>query len=141
MSKSKLLAEAQRWLKTSKMDFRAAKILLREGEYALSCFHSHQAAEKALKAIWYALDSDPWGHSLQKLIRELSFVDEKVYKALSPLLKEAAYLDKLYIPTRYPNGLPDLTPDESYTEEEACEALKRAEKFLQKIEELLQSLF
>ncbi len=140
MSKTKLLAEAQRWFKTGEMDFRAAKILLREGEYALSCFHSHQAAEKALKALWYALDADPWGHSLQKLIRELSFVDEAIYETLSPLLKDAAHLDKLYIPTRYPNGLPDLTPDESYTEEEARDALKRAEKLLQRLKELLKSL-
>lgn len=35
-------------------------------------------------------------------------------------------LDKYYIPTRYPNGLPDLTPGQVYREEDARRGLDAA---------------
>ena len=41
---------------------------------------------------------------------------------LNSLLSKAKELDKLCIPTRYPNSLPDLTPSGIYTEEEASKA-------------------
>ncbi len=137
MSVRKTLDEARRWLKTAEMDLRAARLLLREGEYALSCFHAHQAAEKALKALWYALESSPWGHSLVKLLRELEEVAPEIFNKLRDLLEPAALLDKYYIPTRYPNGLPDLTPDEVYTRREAEEAVRLAEQFRQRVGEVL----
>jgi len=40
-----------------------------------SLCHSQQAGEKAVKAIWYARDLDPWGHSIARLIRELETDD------------------------------------------------------------------
>ncbi len=40
-------------------------------------------------------------------------------------------LDKYYIPTRYPNGLPyPAVPYQSYTEEEANEAISIAEEII-----------
>jgi HEPN domain-containing protein len=42
----------------------------------------------------------------------------------------ARQLDKLYIPTRYPNGLPDITPAEAYTAKEAADAIAAAETIL-----------
>jgi len=44
--------------------------------------------------------------------------------------KRAAALDKFYIPTRYPNGLPDLTPGQSYFLSDAEEAISQATFFL-----------
>ena len=41
-------------------------------------------------------------------------------------LSQAALLDKLYIPTRYPNGLPDLTPGQVYRHEDADHACHAA---------------
>lgn len=41
-----------------------------------------------------------------------------------PLLEKAATLDRYYIPARYPNGLPDLTPGTTFVladAERACE--------------------
>ena len=40
--------------------------------------------------------------------------------------EKAAYLDKYYIQTRYPNGLPDLTPGQSYFRSDAESAIERA---------------
>lgn len=43
-------------------------------------------------------------------------------------LKAARLLDKLTIPTRYPNGLPDLTPAEVYGPSDAAAVIGAAEK-------------
>lgn len=71
MSLEKNRQEAERWLKTAEGDLEAAVILLENNKYAHSCFHSQQAGEKAMKAVWYFLDADPWGHSIKKLIQGL----------------------------------------------------------------------
>ena len=44
------------------------------------------------------------------------------------LEKSATILDRFYITTRYPNGLPDLTPEEAYLEEDAISCLDYAKK-------------
>ncbi|WP_234554322.1 HEPN domain-containing protein [Thermus caliditerrae] len=46
------------------------------------------------------------------------------------MLPLALALDKLYIPTRYPDALPGLIPKEAYTREEAEEALAHAQLLL-----------
>lgn len=51
--------------------------------------------------------------------------------------KEAQSLDKLYIPTRYPNGLPDLIPYEAYNEQDALRALEAVNTILEQIEKNL----
>ena len=40
--------------------------------------------------------------------------------------KKFAHLDKFYIPTRYPNGLPDLTPAQVYRLDDAMRAVEAA---------------
>ena len=117
MSVEKNLREAERWYKTAQGDLTSAVILLKNIRYAHSCFHAQQSGEKALKAVWYLLDADPWGHSIKKLIQGLENVDLKAYNKLKPLGKCAVRLDRFYITTRYPNGLPELTPEEAYLEE------------------------
>jgi hypothetical protein len=42
-----------------------------------------------------------------------------------------------YIPTRYPNGLPDLTPSEAYMEEDAEECIRHATESLAVVKSLL----
>ncbi|RMH59452.1 MAG: HEPN domain-containing protein [Candidatus Hydrogenedentota bacterium] len=39
-------------------------------------------------------------------------------------------LDRFYIPTRYPNGLPEGTPHQNYTREDADFALRLAEEIM-----------
>jgi HEPN domain-containing protein len=46
-------------------------------------------------------------------------------------------LAKYYIPPRYPNGLPDLTPAQSYSAEDSKMALQRASYFLEQVRVLL----
>jgi len=137
MSVDKNRAEAKRWLKTASDDLDTAVILQKNQKFAHSCFHAQQAGEKALKSVWYFVDADPWGHSIKKLIDDLESIDLKVYSSLLNLKREAIVLDRFYIPTRYPNGLPDITPDEVYDEEDASTCIKHAKKIIDTIQEIL----
>ena len=67
MSTEKNIREAIRWLATADDDIDSAVILKNNGKFAHSCFHAQQAGEKALKAVWYFADADPWGHSIGTL--------------------------------------------------------------------------
>jgi HEPN domain-containing protein len=51
-------------------------------------------------------------------------------------LETGAKLDRYFIPTRYPNGLPELTPDEAYFEEDAQGALLLAQNLIDCVEKI-----
>jgi HEPN domain-containing protein len=138
MSTEKNIREAIRWFKTAEDDLDSAKILKDSGKYAHSCFHSQQAAEKSLKAVWYFLDEDPWGHSIMKLIDELEPVSWDLYQKFEPLKRIALVLDRFYIPTRYPNGLPDLTPDVAFSDEDALACVNHTEKIMDVVRSVLK---
>jgi hypothetical protein len=71
--------------------------------------------EKAIKALWFAEDAAPWGHSVQKLLGDLPIRDRLADPAAAQ--RRAIELDRLHIPTRYPNGIPDLTPGHEKAQE------------------------
>jgi len=75
MSTEKNRIEANRWLHTADDDLDSAIILKENSKFAHSCFHAQQAAKKALKAVWYHSDADPWGHSIKRLIDDLESID------------------------------------------------------------------
>jgi HEPN domain-containing protein len=137
MSLEKNKHEAERWLKTAQGDLESAEILMSMGKYAHACFHCQQAGEKAVKAIWYLKDADPWGHSITKLIIDLEHIDIHTYEKFEPFKKNAILLDRFYIPTRYPNGLPDLTPEDTYLKEDAKSGLESAGKLIKTAEQLI----
>ena len=118
-------------------DLDSAVILKKNGKYAHSCFHAQQAGEKALKAVWFFADADPWGHSIKKLIEDLTSVDFKLYQKLEPHARMGIVLDRFYIPTRYPNGLPDITPDVAFTNEDADTCITYSKKSLDEVRSLL----
>ena len=128
MSQRKNRWQAERWLQTAREDLEAAEVLAEHEKFAPACFHAEQCGEKAVKAIWYFEDLDPWGHSILKLVRE--FPRHKEFTDLDDWIQDAATLDQFYVPTRYPNGLPDLTPGQIYGREDAERALKAAKRLL-----------
>jgi len=130
MSSEKMKEEARRWLETAKDDLDTARILSGSAKYAHCCFHAQQAGEKAMKAVWYFEDLDPWGHSIKKLIDDLESASPPAYDAFKDLTRPAMVLDRFYIPTRYPNGLPDITPDQAYNREDADVACNHADKIV-----------
>ncbi|MCX6359983.1 MAG: HEPN domain-containing protein [Armatimonadetes bacterium] len=94
-----------------------------------ACFQAQQAAEKAVKAAWVLLGEAPWGHSIQSLVRDFPAAPQA--PDWSRWQARAALLDRFYIATRYPYGLPDLTPSESYFEADAAQALATAREFVE----------
>ncbi|MDO9130808.1 MAG: HEPN domain-containing protein [Anaerolineales bacterium] len=135
MSETKNLHEANRWWQTARDDLLAAQALVKAEMFAHACFECQQSGEKAVKALWLSIDEDPWGHSIQKLVSEFPRPDW--LKPHDQWLANAAFLDKYYIPTRYPNSLPDLTPAQSYGAEDARMALERASFLLKQVRLLL----
>jgi HEPN domain-containing protein len=127
MSVEKQRREAWRWLRQAEDDLEAAGTLEAAGKFAQAAFFAQQAGEKALKAVWLWQDADPWGHSLGRLVRQMP---EGAQERFASLLEAALALDKLYIPTRYPDALAELTPAEAYTQSEARAALAQAQSIL-----------
>jgi HEPN domain-containing protein len=130
MSAEKLKREAQRWYVQASDDLGAAEALLNAQKYAQACFYAQQATEKAMKAVWFLLDLDPWGNSSARLIRELPEAEQACFW---PFLDAALSLDKFYIPTRYPDALGDLIPAEAFTAGEAQTAIQLAKTILDQV--------
>ena len=138
MSQESNRQDSRRWLRQAEADIDAALGSINNNNFEWACFQSQQAGEKALKALWYYFSIDPWGHSVARLIND--FPENETKKSLSLLLNKAKELDKLYIPTRYPNGLPDLTPSEVYTNEEANKAIESSKAIIEQIKNLISVL-
>ena len=120
--------EAKRWLKQAMEDLKWAKYLLKEGAYYLVCFLSQQIAEKSLKAyLYYKREEIVIGHFIHKLCKWAGEFEEE----FNEKLKIWSILDTYYIPTKYPNGLPDGIPAEVYTEEIAKNVLVLAEEIVE----------
>lgn len=128
MSAEKLKNEALRWIAQAKEDLSVAELLSRESKFAQSCFYSQQAVEKALKGLWFFFDREPWGHSICRLIEELD--REPQHSILMKMHEDAQLLDRFYIPTRYPNGLPELIPQEAYGIRDAKGGLSAAKRII-----------
>jgi len=127
--KHNMTSMAQRtfdWLLQAERDLEAAKWNLKGKFYEWACFNCHQAAEKALKALYQHFNMDAWGHSASKLMNEIP----KKERPSKKLLEMAIYLDRFYIPTRYPNDLPSGAPMSYFTEKDAKEAIKYAKEII-----------
>ena len=135
MSQKQQHHEALRWLTTAQEDFAAATMLKEQGMYSHSCFLAQQCAEKALKALWQKLDEDPWGHSIQKLMRDIPV--ESIQKGFIAFQEKAAMLDRYYIPARYPNGLPDLTPGTTFVLADAERACENAQLICDEVKRII----
>ncbi len=117
--------EGLRWLEQAEADLYSAKVLLENNIYHTTCFIAQQVAEKALNAYLYASgEYIVTGHSVTSLCSWAIEYDQD----FSILQDDISLLDGYYIPTRYPNGLPDSIPAKVYNKKTAEEAYKLAEK-------------
>lgn len=89
-----------------------------------------------MKALWLSIDNDPWGHSIQKLV--MQFPTQNMLPNIQNWLDYGAFLDKFYIPTRYPNSLPDLTPGQVYISQDSAQAIEKASFFLEETYKLMR---
>jgi len=129
-------AEARRWLAQARSEIAFARVGQREGFHAQACFHCQQSAEMALKALHYLGGARlVIGHSLVELLASLT----DAHPGLAALRGAAARLDQLYIPTRYPNGLPGGVPADVFSSEQAGEAIEQAARVIDAAAALIPS--
>ena len=111
------------WLRQAKRDLEQARYNARGEYYEWACFSAQQAAEKAVKALYQKLGADAWGHSIHHMLKALP-------GDLTPeerLLERAKWLDRQYIPPRYPNSVAQGIPADYYGVEDAREAIEHAD--------------
>lgn len=124
-------AEGQRWLEQAQADLGWAQHLAQAGAYYLVCFLAQQVAEKALKAFLYLQGEElVLGHSVRQLCAHAAEYDPQFARNLD----DWGILDSYYIPTRYPNGLPDDIPARVYNRQAAEGALGLAQAVVAKVE-------
>ncbi len=113
------------WLLMGKIDLKSAKASLKDKIYSSVCFHCQQAVEKALKAFLLHFESEVTKtHDLLLLLNRAVKYREKFNK----FKKEVGFLNKFYIPTRYPDAFPGSLPEGLPQKEDALQALKNAKK-------------
>ena len=117
------LEEGQRWLRQAQEDLHWARHLAEQGAYYLVCFLAQQVTEKALKAFLYAQGEEiVLGHSVARLCAAAATFEPE----FQTYTRSWSILDGYYIPTRYPNGLPDGIPADVYTQGAAADAVHLA---------------
>ena len=121
------------WMRQAERDLKSAKAQKKDGFFEWASFISQQAAEKAIKAVYQKLGAEAWGHSVTELLKGL----KRKVNISDDLLNSARYLDKFYIPARYPNGWVEGIPAEYITEEDAENAISYSEKIIQFCKSLL----
>lgn len=121
--------EGMRWLLQARQDLDDARYSFGGRRFNLACFLSQQAGEKAIKALIYAHGEEiVLGHSVAQLLKHALMYDPGMEEILG-----AGGLDKYYIPTRYPNGLPGGVPYEAFDEDDASKAIGMAAKIVEHV--------
>lgn len=116
--------EWQRYCRQSRHTLESAQRDCDEGDHAWACFKAQQAAELALKGYLRATREYVTGHSVTRL---LAMFDEH---EVDKFTKCARDLDKVYIPTRYPDVYDAGAPYEYFTKQDAEHSLRCASEIL-----------
>jgi len=129
--------ESLRWLAQAQDEFQDADELRKRGRFYLALFHFQQSAEKAFKAYLYLKVKSAEvfrTHSVDELSKMAVEIDSDFKRVAS-----AKKLDRYYIPTRYPNGLPGGVPSRYFDDpKEAEEAMQLAKSVIELIERKLE---
>ncbi len=130
------LSEGTRWLAQAKEDLFWAEHLANHGGYHLACFLAQQVTEMALKAYLFAQGEEVvLGHSVERLGQQAA----DYHPEFQTKVKTWSILDSYYIPTRYPNGLPDGIPAHVFTEKAAQDAVAIARQAVEFVDGLLSN--
>jgi len=129
MSSFYLDGNKRKLMKSAELTLESAKRDLEFGDYSWACFRTHQAVEKALKVFLRGLGRSRPGHSLAYLLEYISEILSE--KPLNDIEYVCSFLDKYYIPTRYPDAWVKGIPEEYFTQGEAEEAIKPALKIIE----------
>ena len=99
---------SQDWWLQAQRELETAVEIQANGRHEWACFASHQAAEKAVKALHLAHGQEAWGHVVARLLADLPT------PAPEELIASGKVLDNFYVPARNPNGHPEGAPFEHY---------------------------
>jgi len=127
-------ALTDRWLAFAQDDLRMAELALSAGIFSQVCFHAQQCVEKALKG-WLEEQgkTPPRTHRMADLLALLPS------ELLGELGDEVLFLDRFYIPTRYPDALPGALAEGLPSQRDAEEALDVAQSALEQIRRALRA--
>lgn len=113
-----------------------AELGLGENLWNQVCFHSHQAVEKSLKALFAYEDYlPPRTHRLTNLSKSL----EDAYPSLEESAGDLLVLENYYIPSRYPDATPGSLPQGLPGSEDAKRVLAAAQKVSEFVEQTVRS--
>lgn len=126
-------ADWQKWLKFSDEDLRAADSTLGDEVFSAACFHAQQAVEKAIKAVLLKKTGKvPRDHSILRLTEKSE--DKELFEQHKEKLE---FLDKFYVPTRYPDALPGSLPECLPNREDAEKAVESAKEIVESVKKVL----
>lgn len=119
--------EYARWQQTAESNHRAARREADAGAHHIACTLAEQAAQCALKGLLHGLGvaRDAYGHGLVRLAEHAAAqVETELDRPLRAGLQRLA---QLYLPSRYPDALPEGAPPDVYASEHSAQALADAE--------------
>ncbi len=128
--------EFDRWIAMSQDTLKSAENDLKNDFFNWACFKAQQAAEFSIKALIYGIGYRRGGHSITALLKSLSDaidIPERIFDL-------ARSLDKLYIPTRYPDAWSEGSPKDYYSYSECEEAIKKSREFIEWVLKTWESL-
>ena len=129
---------ASDWFKQAEADLRLAEISAANGHHEWACFASHQAAEKALKALHLQHGQQAWGHGLGRSLQDLPAAQRSsLVGAVADLQDRLRVLDALYVPTRYPDSLPEGAPTDHFGRLQSQDAISHASALIEAIRDAL----
>jgi len=122
------------WLHQARADLNLAQVSANAGHHEWACFACHQGVGKAFKALHLHLGQQVWGHGLGRAFRDLPAVTAATLAAnVSDLEDRLRVLDALYIPTRYPDSLPEGVPTDHFGRLQSEDALNQARSIVDAI--------
>ena len=126
---------ARSFMRKAYDDLRSAEVLLEEGQYSDSTFHSQQAAEKSSKALLVLNKIFVREHIVSHLLFNLGISQE--------IIRNVSSLEEHWIKPRYPFVSKKLIwdPTKEYTREIAEDALKKAKFVVTEIENILKEKY
>ncbi|MBI4289372.1 MAG: HEPN domain-containing protein [Chloroflexi bacterium] len=121
------IPEFERWYKQAENALESAQGDNEHAYYNWACFKAQQAAEYALKGLYRALGKVVVGQPCYKLVTGLRTLEVSVPRGIAG---KCRFLDRHYIPTRYPDAFAEASPFEFYDKAAAQQAITGAREVL-----------